>query len=141
MKHIRLWLLLLVALLPIRGVMAVAMPCLPSLAGSPQSKAEGSVPRTGAALEAEAAHDHAAHGHGHAAHGDPASGGASGPDDPGGEPDQCNLCSAFCCAAPLPGSEPVIPQRQEVAQSVSTDVPALAPSFLPEGPERPPRSS
>lgn len=109
------------------------------MAGGPQSQAGGSLP--GAAPEVQAAHDHAAHGPGHAAHGHAASGEPPAPDAPGGEADQCNLCSAFCCAAPLPGSEPVVPQRLDVAQSVSTDVPALAPSFLCEGPERPPRNS
>ena len=61
MKHLRVWLmLLLVVVLPVRGAMAAAMLCLPQ--DGPQSQ-EVMVQHLGG--DSSNAHDHAQHGHGH----------------------------------------------------------------------------
>ena len=130
-KTARIWLLLLLALLlPIRGAMASAMLCQP-MGGGTQSEMR-LMKHLDAVDEAshDAHHHHAqphqeAHGHEH--------GGASAEE-------KCNLCSAFCSAAPLLSSMPSVLQPQATAAVSFPDIAAPAPSFLSDGQERPPRS-
>ena len=117
MKSIRIWLLLLLAvLLPIRGAVAAAMLC--PIAGS------------GAPPQAQMhEHEHAS-SHVHTAEHDHAK-----------AADRCNLCSAFCSLTPLVGSAPTVAAPLELAAAAFPDFSAPPPSFLSDGQERPPRSS
>lgn len=140
MKLLRVWLLvLLAALLPVRGAMAVAMACAP-----------GNMPVSGAAAVSMAHADH--HGHGASAHDHASSGhhdhGAHGhapvpagtPDDGTSHADQCNLCAASCSATPLIRDVAGIPEPADAAATTFPSLSAPAPSFLSDGQERPPRS-
>lgn len=118
MKTLRLWLLVLLALLlPLRGALAAAMVCAP------------------AALTAPAEHEaHAHHGDGagaHAAQHEP--GTADGTD-------RCNVCSASCAATPLPQQPPGVAEPPGLAAAPYPDVAAAAPDFVSDGQDRPPRS-
>lgn len=138
MKVIRIWLLvLLAALLPVRGAIAAAMLCPPAAAGT-----HSEMPRMdhGAMAGAhEYAHqDHAQHEHADAGlHGD--HGGTHDDKGPTSH-DKCNLCSACCSATPLLSTMPSVPQPHGLATASFPDVFAPAPSFLSDGQERPPRS-
>ncbi|NUZ08495.1 DUF2946 family protein [Piscinibacter koreensis] len=136
MKTLRIWLLVLLAvLLPVRGAMAAAMLCPPSGVGS-QSELrmiDGSVAaHHGIDTQAQPAHDHAQHGH-------DSSSDAGGELSSGGE-DKCNLCSAFCSVTSLVSSPPVALTPGDLATVAFADLFAPAPSFLSDGQERPPRS-
>jgi len=80
----------------------------------------------------DAAMDHgAAHAHG------------SGPHDTGpqhGSTDKCNLCSACCSIPPLVSEAPTLPGPIELAALRFPALRSLAPTFLSDGQERPPRS-
>lgn len=134
MKHFRLWLLLLLAvLLPVRGAVAAAMFCPPAAAGTHSEflvadEAMGQHTMASATAES-AAHEHAVRDHGSAAD-----------DESLGTHDNCNLCSAFCSATPFVGSLPTMPTLQDVAATAFPDLLAPPPSFLSDGQERPPRS-
>jgi hypothetical protein len=136
-KSLRLWLLLLLALLlPVRGAVAAAMLCPapgPAVPAQSSERAHGSV-HTAAhddashrmfAVDAQAAHDH-----------DAAAGAASG-----ATPDDCNLCSAFCSATPLLSSVATAPAVPEHAADRFPALSAPVPSFVSEGQDRPPRSA
>ena len=124
-KILRLWLLvLLAALLPVRGAMAAAMLCPPASVGT-QQEVRSDQEHDGAS------HAHAEHHHDGAAHHDEAA-------DPGHE--KCNLCSAFCSLTPLLSEMPGVPPPLEVAAESFPGFSAPAPSFLSDGQERPPRS-
>lgn len=106
-----MFLLLLATLLPIRGAVAGAMLCP---MGSMQKPAVAAM----------------AHGDGGCGHEEPA---------PQAN-DACNLCAAFCSLTPLPTSLPPLAAPISLA---STTFPALAvpaPTALPSGLERPPRT-
>jgi hypothetical protein len=128
-----LLLVLLSALLPIRGAMAAALPC----AGT-----------AGAKSGMHEMHEmHASHGgqHHEAGVGDPAHMGAGMGHDPhhhDGAAGQgtCNLCSACCSVPPLASAVPGVPLPHAVASVDFPDLTFPAPSFLSEGQERPPRS-
>jgi hypothetical protein len=136
-KHLRLWLIvLLVALLPIRGAMAAAMLCA----------------KTGPAGQATelrvASSKHAHHGDHHGDHqGDrhtaaQAPHGHHGDAHPGsaGHDNKCTMCSAFCSATPLPSAVPLLPEPAAAGTTKFADLHAPAPTFQSGGPERPPRS-
>jgi hypothetical protein len=124
-KILRLWLLvLLAALLPVRGAMAAAMLCPPAGVGT-QQELRSNHEHEGAS------HAHAEHHHEGAAHHDESA-------DPGDE--KCNLCSAFCSLTPLLSEMPGVPPPLEVPVESFPDFSAPAPSFLSDGQERPPRS-
>ena len=119
MKTLRLCILLLVAvLLPMRGAVAAAMMCPPAAPG-------GHHAMHGVGEHAGHAHEHApgaAHDH-HAAS------------------DKCGLCAACCTAAPLLSSMPRLSLPDDVRAAGFPALLAQAPSFVSDGPERPPRSS
>ena len=123
MKSLRIWLLLLLAvLLPIRGAIAAALPCAGE--GLPAHVAQ-------AHAAAHAQHQHMSHvGHasplGHAGeHGDDG---------------KCNLCASCCLGATLPATfSPAIAAIEEAGASFAV-LQASAPTFLSDGQERPPRS-
>ena len=134
-KTVRILLLvLLAALLPVRGVLAGAAHC----AGSPGEQ----VPVVAAMGEALGpAHDgaegttdaaaHAAH-HGHS----PAAG-----DLNAGSDDACGLCTASCSATPCLGEPPVAVSSMPPAAVPFPALLAPPPSHPSEGPERPPRNA
>src|SRR5690242_689943 len=96
MKSVRIWLLVLLAvLLPVRGAVAAAMLC-PIAGAGVQTELQMSSEH--AAHEAMHQHQHQhATSHEHTA--DP---------DRANSADRCNLCSAFCSLTPLVGSVPAV---------------------------------
>ena len=123
----RIWfVVLLAALLPVRGAMAAAMLCPPAGVGT-QSEL-----RLMATDDQAVGHDHAVdgHAHTHASHSDHGQSGT----------DKCNLCSAFCSITPLLSAMPSVPQPFDLMAASFPDLSAPAPSFLSDGQERPPRS-
>jgi hypothetical protein len=128
-KLFRTWLLLLlVVLLPVRGVMAAAMLCLP------QSDARSEkvvVDHLGGGM-ASAVHDHASHSHDASAAQQKHDGGAVDAHD-------CNLCASFCSLTVLTTDSP--DWRHPPAQATLNATPsAPVPSFVSDGEERPPRT-
>jgi hypothetical protein len=116
-KTLRLYILLLLAvLLPVRGAVAAAMMCPPSGSGSPHAM--------------HGSGEHAGHHHEHAPSGahDHAAG------------DKCGLCAACCTAAPLVGNAPGVSVPNDLRTAGFPALLAQAPSFVSDGPERPPRS-
>src|SRR5687767_263529 len=103
-------LLLLVLLIPARGVVAATMLCLP--AGS-------------ASQNEQRAEDHAHHGHmGHDAADSQAD---AGHHDGGHHPDggsKCTLCSACCSSAPLLHSVPGVVAAQDLSSATFPDLSA-----------------
>ena len=126
MKFLRIWLLVLLAvLLPVRGALAAAMVCAPA-GGAPSA----------ATVDHDAHHGHADGAHAHAASADGA-GHAQAHSD---KTDKCNVCSASCSATPLLHDVPVVAEPCGLTSATYPDVAAAAPSFLSDGQERPPRS-
>ena len=129
MKILRIWLLVLLAiLLPVRGAIAAALPCEGTGRPAPAAHMHmhmhmhHAMDAAGLGPEASAAIDHDGHHHDHA--------GA----------DKCNLCSSCCSTAPL-----LVTFSSTVAalDGSGVDFPlvqAPAPTFLSDGQERPPRS-
>ena len=125
MKTLRIWLLVLLAiLLPLRGAIAAAMPCEGVGHHSPAQPAQMHHHMDAAGVEADSAGmiDHGTHHHDRA--------GA----------DKCNLCASCCSTAPL-----LLTFLSTVAalDDQSADFPLIqapAPTFLSDGQERPPRS-
>lgn len=129
MKTVRIWLLVLLALLlPIRGAVAAAMLCPSSTAAG---HAEGHLHQhsTDTSEHAHMQQLHATGEH-HADDGKPA-----------GPSDKCGLCCDLCSVTPLVGSLPGVPVPQALASISFPDLRAAAPSFVSDGQERPPRSS
>lgn len=134
MKPLRVWLLLLLALLlPVRGALALAMQC--------------STPGALVQVQAQPAsgHEHHASGveHDHHVAADPtAHPGDSGKSthDHAGVADKCNLCAASCAATGLLGA----PRTLAEERPAPTNFPRLdapPPNFVSGGQERPPRST
>jgi hypothetical protein len=122
-KSLRIWLLLLLAvLLPIRGAIAAALPC----AG------EGTPAQVGQAHAPGHAH------HRHIGHIVPASHLAhAGAHGDGGK---CNLCASCCLGATLPATfSPAIAAIEQAGASFDV-LQASAPTFLSDGQDRPPRT-
>jgi len=125
-------LLLLVAMLPLRGALAAAMMCPPTGTGTTHHASPGPVhPHDHHAMTAAASHDHAGHAHPTTEHGDHGSSGAQ----------SCNLCCDFCSVTPIIASLPTVPAPSDLGTIQFPDPCAPAPSFLSDGQERPPRSS
>lgn len=122
MKAVRLWLLLVIAvLLPIRGAVAAVMPCpLPSPGAQAQVQATP-------AMHEEMGHAMAHDDHHHEG------------DDPGA-PDNCNLCTASCGLTPLAGGVPMVVAPLDLMTVAFPDFSVPPPSFVSGGQERPPRS-
>ena len=134
MRHLRVWLLLLlVVVLPVRGAMAAAMLCLPQ--DGPRSQ-EAMVQHLGG--ESSKSHDHALHGHGHHGHAEDAEAG-SDHDLSSVTADDCNLCASFCSLTPLAANAPDL--LHPWARAALNPAPSLpAPSFVSDGEDRPPRT-
>lgn len=130
MKLLRLWLLvLLTAVLSVRGAMAAAMLCLPDSHPTQEQ----------VVIE----HDHAAEQHVHGHEESAAAVDASAPaHDHGdaGQHSQCSLCASCCSSAPLQYTVPTIADLRLPAGAEFPDLGAPAPSFLSGGQDRPPRS-
>lgn len=129
-----LLLVLLSAMLPIRGVMAAALLCPPHAGAVGDAH---TLPVAGESADGDAVaptHDgsESPHHDGGASpshHHESASG-----------TDTCNLCSACCSVPPLPSTAPAVPLPHDTARAVFPSFAAPAPTFQSEGPERPPRS-
>jgi hypothetical protein len=138
LRTFRTWLLLLlVVLLPIRAAVAAAMLCPPASSGSQtelQLKHQGAHGHNGA----DAAMDHAGHEPVSTAQHDSSSGGTD--HHFAGQPDKCNLCSAFCSVTPLVSTLTINFLVEDLTEASFPDVPTWLPSFIPAGQERPPRS-
>jgi hypothetical protein len=126
-------LLLLVALLPFRAVMAASMLCLP-LANAGSSGFTGhhdvQVLAVGALAPVE---DH----HAHPVPGAQTGEAAQEPSPAGGL--DCNLCAGFCSLPPLASAPPDLRHPQAEAALYPADS-AAAPSHVSDGQKRPPRT-
>lgn len=132
MKTARIWLLiLLAALLPVRGAVAAALMCAPPGTAHHQEQLVGDHEMLDVAM------DSAAHRHDHTApaeHGHDVQGSSSGASD------KCNLCSACCSVAPMVSGPPTVSVLLGVTDAYFPSVSAPAPSFVSDGQERPPRT-
>ena len=139
MKCLRVLLLvLLAASLPIRSVMAAAMLCPvpPGMGATAHAANAGVAAAHPAPADRAHLHAHAHTDHHHATHAIDAQG---LPFDHGTGHEGCSHCVASCSSPPLAGAVPGIPPPD----LAHTGFPTLAvpePSFLSDGPERPPRS-
>ena len=132
MKKLRIWLLVLLAiLLPIRGAVAAGMLCEESGALTPTAS-HSHQPAQGHT----SAHDdvqpvqNLTHDGALASHGE-SLGGA----------DSCNLCVVYCgSAAVLVSQVLTVPAPLELESPLIPVFAAAAPSFIPDGLERPPRT-
>ena len=133
MKHLRVWLmLLLMVVLPVRGAMAAAMLCLPQDGAQSQKVM---VQHLGGD---SGGHDHGHHGHAAQAHADDAQTGQGG-DLVSLDADDCNLCASFCSLTPLASTAPDL--RHPWARTALNPAPSVsAPSFVSDGEDRPPRT-
>lgn len=133
---LRVWLILLLAvLLPVRGALAVAMQC--STPGA-QVQLQAQLPK---GHEHHAAHPAQEHHHGAGAdHSFGQDGSGSSAHDHASVADKCNLCAASCSATALVGASMTVAGQQRAA-AVFQHLYAPRPSFVPDGPRRPPRSS
>lgn len=136
MKIIRIWLLVLLAvLLPARGVVAAAMLCPPAsgqLTAATHLTGKDHHNMMDAAGHEEHEHAH----HQHPVH-DPGTSSSGHHADGFGK---CNLCCDFCSVTPLLSALPTIPTPLDFSSISFPDLSAPDPSFLSEGQERPPRS-
>ena len=129
MKILRIWLLLILAvLIPVRGAVAAAMPCAEEGIHRHVGQVAMHQPEHRVAHARDDADDHMhdtavpVHHHDHD--------GA----------DKCNLCASCCSATPVFTTfAPTIAQLEEPAATFPL-VQALAPTFVSGGQERPPRS-
>jgi len=138
-KLLRLWFLVLLALLlPVRGAMAAAMPCMSAGGGS---HAEVVVMDHGDADDMDMHAHHDGMHHGHEAHAQvhepvpdpqPAHGHVS--------QEKCNMCSASCSAPPLASAFPAIDGPVVLSTATFPAFSAPAPTFQSGGQERPPRT-
>jgi len=134
-RVLRIWLLvLLAALLPVRGAVAAAMLCPPAGAGTSHVQAAGSHGGHHAqhAGQAHAMHADAGPAHGHE-HGHDHGHGAS-------HGQQCNFCAGFCSLTPMPAACATLAGAAQPASAAFPELAAKAPSFLRGGQERPPRT-
>jgi len=132
-RVLRIWLLvLLAALLPVRGAVAAAMPCPPAGTGHVQATAGHGSHHAGHADHTNPMHADAgqaqkpAYGHGH---------------EPGASHGQkCNFCAGFCSLTPMPAACAAAAGAPDAASAAFPELVAKAPSFLSGGQERPPRT-
>ena len=121
MKNVRLWLLVLLAmLLPLRGAVAAAMPC----AGEPAHHHHASHPMAAVGGHAPAATGGLSSHHGHRHVG----------------ADRCKLCASCCSATPLLATFSLSVATPDEPSPTFAAFQARAPSFVSEAQERPPRS-
>jgi hypothetical protein len=129
-KSIRIWLLVLLAvLLPVRGAVAAAMMC-PQSTAAEQAETRGT-PTT------QTQTDHhefmsATEGHGHDQQ--------THEEHHSGSSERCNFCCDFCSVTPILSGFPALAPLQELSALSFPALLAPAPSFLSDGQERPPRS-
>ena len=134
MKLLRLWFLVLLALmLPVRGAMAAAMPCMPAGGGSHAEVV--------AMDHGDMAHHDGMQHHGdgvqvheHDTGHDPQPGQGHAPQD------KCNMCSASCSAPPLASAFPAIDGPVVLSTATFPAFSAPAPTFQSDGQDRPPRT-
>ena len=135
MKAVRIWLLVLLAvLLPVRGAVAAAMLCPVGSTGMQSELRVHEHPAGHEAMDPVAAHHHADghHDHDGAGHDDDGQGHATS--------DKCNTCSAYCSLTPMVSEVPTLPEPVDSAAVKFPDLLSPAPTFLSDGQERPPRS-
>lgn len=150
MKTFRIWFVILLALLlPLRGALAAGMPCASAgnhhgtQAGKtgvhPHAHAHGDVQHPAHAESGHAGHDHH--------HDETASSQVEGHgSDPGATTglaagaDSCSLCAGCCSASAIVSSFLRLPPPQAFNPVPLPSFAAAAPSFIPDGLERPPRS-
>jgi hypothetical protein len=143
MKPLRIWLLLLAVLLPVRGALAAAVLCPAAAAGTQATRAmseqSAGHEAMGHALSHEQSpehsHEHSA-GHHHAA--DAPHEGNPGHDHAASE--GCNTCAAYCSLTPLVSELPRLAEPLGSAAVKFSDLRAPPPSFVSGGQERPPRT-
>jgi hypothetical protein len=125
-------LLLLAVLLPLRGALAAALPCpnaahgAAMVAGPHEHHRHGAVADAGGHLHADAdvgAHAAGAHAHHHDG------------------TEQCHACASCCTAPPMVATFTPRIAPLELPSVPFPAVTASAPTFVSEGPERPPRST
>ncbi|TAM17996.1 MAG: hypothetical protein EPN62_19730 [Candidimonas sp.] len=132
MKRPRIWLLILLAiLLPIRGAVAAGMLCeapdaYAATASHSHQPANGHIPVHADVQPAQdATHDGTFVSHGTSF----------------GDADSCNLCVVFCCSVTAMVSQVLtVPAPLDLASAPIPVFAAAAPSFVPDGFERPPRT-
>lgn len=136
MKTVRIWFLLLLALLlPLRGAVAAAMLCPVGSTGMQNELRVQDRSVAHEAMDHEAVdHDEAAHEHGGADHGHDHSGHHQSTSD------KCNMCSAFCSLTPLVSAPVTLPEPLGLTTVKFTDLSAPPPNFFSDGQERPPRT-
>lgn len=132
MKFVRLWFLLLLAvLLPIRGAVAAAMLCPVGSSGT-QTELRAAEPSLHLDMDGvHAHHETSEHVHAGSDH-------HEGHDH--GVADKCNMCSAFCSLTPLLTEPPRLPEPMALPSVKFPDLSTPAPSFVSDGQERPPRT-
>jgi len=127
-RTLRIWLLLVIAvLLPIRGAMAAALPCLNAAHGAAAVEAHHGHHHPGMGVDGEHRHgvaslDVGSHHHDHAGAG------------------KCNACASCCTAPPMMATFSPGVARLDLPTAPYPVLTASAPSFVSEGQERPPRS-
>ncbi|WP_280156329.1 DUF2946 family protein [Piscinibacter sp. XHJ-5] len=114
--------LLLAMIVPIRGVLAATMPCLPSGGGTQaELRQVDHSHHEHAAAQADAGHDHDAH-------------------HPAGASGKCTLCSACCSSASLLTSQTDLVAPPALSSTTFPGLSVPAATFLSGGQERPPRT-
>lgn len=130
MRTFRIWLLVFLAvLLPIRGAVAAGMLC----------ETESGHHAVVEAGRFASVHDHG-DGHDSNTHASPSTGDAVNESGSSSGSDSCNLCVAYCSVTAIPGSLPGLAIPLETVAVSHPYFAAAAPSFIPGGLERPPRS-
>jgi len=129
LKLLRLWfLVLLAAMLPVRGAIAAAMLCPPAGLGT-QGHAQSMHHDAAGHAHADGVDPHAQHLH------------ADGTlHDHGSASDKCNLCSAFCSLTPLWSEVAGIVEPDDLRDVAFPRLSAPAPTSRSGRQERPPRS-
>lgn len=133
MKTVRIWFLLLLALLlPLRGAVAAAMLCPVGSTGAQVELNAHERSLTHEVMDHDAmAHEGHVHHHGSADHGHEHHQSGSG---------KCNMCSAFCSLTPLLSSVPTLAEPLDPTAVEFSEISAPAPNFFSDGQERPPRT-
>jgi len=133
MKSWRIWLLLLLAaLLPMRGAVAAAMLCPVAGSGIQMELAMVDHPTAHEVMDHAMVHDHgSSHDHAAGDHHDGHDHTAT---------DRCNMCSAFCSLTPLVSEAPTVAKPLDPTAAKFSELCAPPPSFFSDGQERPPRT-